>query len=49
MDLLLITDSNKLHYVYIKDSNRFMYNKTKHRIKSLFADIICNVLANKGH
>ena len=28
MDLLLITDGNKSHYVYIKDFNRFMCNKT---------------------
>ena len=29
MDLLLITDKNKFHYVYIKDFNRFMCNKAK--------------------
>ena len=29
MDLLMITDENKSHYVYIKDFNRFMCNKTK--------------------
>ena len=29
MDLLLISDENKSHYVYIKDLNRFMCNKTK--------------------
>ena len=29
MDLLLINDENKSHYVYIKDFNRFMFNKTK--------------------
>ena len=29
MDLLLISDENKSHYVYIKDFNRFMCNKTK--------------------
>ena len=27
MDLLLITDKNKSHYVYIKDFNRFMCDK----------------------
>ena len=31
MDLLLITDENKSHYVYIKDFNRFMCNKTKNK------------------
>ena len=33
MDLLLISDENKLHYVYIKDFNRFMCNKTKNKNK----------------
>ena len=36
MDLLLITDENKSHYVYIKDFNRFMCNKTKHENKTHF-------------
>ena len=29
MDLQLIFDENKSHYMYIKDFNRFMFNKTK--------------------
>ena len=29
MDLLLISNKNKLHYVYIKDFNRFMCSETK--------------------
>ena len=29
MDLLLISDKFKSHYVYIKDFDRFMFNKTK--------------------
>ena len=33
MDLLLITDENKSHYVYIKDFNRFMCKKTKNKKK----------------
>ena len=36
MDLLLITDENKPHYVYIKDFNRFMCNKTKCKNKKHF-------------
>ena len=36
MDLLLITDDNKSHYVYIKDFNRFMCNKTKNKNKKHF-------------
>ena len=33
IDLLLISNENKLHYVYIKDFNRFMCNKTKNKNK----------------
>ena len=29
MDLLMITNKNKVHYVYIKDFNRFMCYETK--------------------
>ena len=29
MDLLMMTEQNKSRYVYIKDFNRFMCNKTK--------------------
>ena len=36
MDLLLKADENKSHYVYIKDINRFMYNKTKNKNKKYF-------------
>ena len=31
MDLLLITGENKWHSVYMKDLNRFMFNKTKNK------------------
>ena len=33
MDLLLISNENKSHYVYIKDFQRFMCNKTKNKNK----------------
>ena len=36
MDLLLISNENKSHYVYIKDFNRFMYNKTKNNNEKYF-------------
>ena len=36
MDLLLITNENKSRYVYIKDFNRFMCNKTKCKNKNHF-------------
>ena len=31
MDLLLISNENQSHYVYINDFNRFMCNKTKNK------------------
>ena len=34
--VLMITDKNKSHYVYIKDFNRFMYNKIKFKTKKHF-------------
>ena len=36
MDFLLISDENKSHYVYIKDFNIFMCNKTKNKNKKYF-------------
>ena len=36
MDLLLISDEIRPHYVYIKDFNRFMCNKTKCKTKIHF-------------
>ena len=34
MGLLLVTNENKLHYVYVKDFNRFMFPKTKKKWRS---------------
>ena len=36
MDLLLLIDNNKLHYVYIKDFNTFIFHKTKTKNKKWF-------------
>lgn len=36
MNLLLIAEDEKQHYVLIKDFNRFMYNKTKHQHRKHF-------------
>ena len=33
MDLLLLIEDDKSHYVYIKDFNRFMFHKTKNKNK----------------
>ena len=35
MDLLLVIDENKSHYVYIKDFDRFMFHKTKNKNKKV--------------
>ena len=36
MNLLLVIDENKSHYVYIKDFDRFMFHKTKNKNKRYF-------------
>ena len=37
MNLFLITDGNNSNYVYIKDFNKFMFNKTKHKNEKHFS------------
>ena len=36
LNLLLITEKGKSHYVFIKDFNRLMFSKTKHKDKKDF-------------
>ena len=36
MDLLLVTDADQPHYVYIKDFARFMFQKTKNKNRKYF-------------
>ena len=36
MDLLLAIDGDKSRYVYVKDFDRFMFNKTKNKNKKYF-------------
>ena len=36
MDLLLLNDDDKSHYVYIKHFDRFMFHKTKNKNKKWF-------------
>ena len=40
MDLLVLIDDDKWHYVYIKDFNRFMSHKTKNGS----AEAVCKAL-----
>ena len=44
MDLLLLSDDDKSHFVYIKDFNRFMFHKTKNKSKNGFVEVVYNVL-----
>ena len=43
MDLPLLNDDDKSHYVYIKDFDRFMFHKTKNG----FIEVVCSVLVAK--
>ena len=47
IDLLLISIDFVSHYVYIKDFNRFMFNKTEHRGKNFFVGVVYSVLVVK--
>ena len=38
MDLLLISNEFKSHYVYHKDFDRFMFNKAKNKDKKYFCE-----------
>ena len=40
----MIINEYKSHYVYIKDFNRCMYNKTRNNHTSTVANIVYNVL-----
>ena len=48
MDLLLIFDENKSHYVYIKDFNRLMFNKTKNKNKKCFCRCYLQCFSSKN-
>ena len=43
MDLLLVIDDDKSHYVYIKDFNRFMFRKQKIKTKNGFVEVVYSV------
>ena len=47
MDLRLLTDDDKSHYVYIKDFNRFMFHKTKSKNKKGVVEAVYSVLVAK--
>ena len=47
MNLLLLIDDDKSHFVYIKDFNRFMFHKVRIKTKNGFAEIVYSVLVGK--
>ena len=48
MDLLLIIDENESHYVYIKDFDRFMFQKTKNKNKKYFCKSCLQCFSSKN-
>ena len=48
MDLLLVIDENKLHYVYIKDFDRFVFHKTKNKNKKHFQKSCLQCFSSKN-
>ena len=48
MDLLLIFEENKSHYVYIKDFNRLMFNKGKNKNKKYFCRYCLQCFTSKN-
>ena len=48
MNLLLVTDENKSHYVCIKDFNRFMFHKTKNKNKKYFCKSCLECFSSKN-
>ena len=48
MDLLLIIDGDKSHYVYIKDFDRFMFHKTKNKNKKYFCKSCLQCFSSKN-
>ena len=48
MDLLLLIDCDKSHYVYIKDFDRFMFHKTKNKNKKWFCKSCLQCFSSKN-
>ena len=48
MDLLLIIDGDKSHYVYIKDFDRFVFHKTKNKNKKYFCKSSLHCFSSKN-
>ena len=48
MDLLLLINDDKSHYLYIKDFNTFMFHKTKNRNKKWFCRTCLQCFSSKS-
>ena len=48
IDLSLLIDIDNLHYVYIKDFNRFMFSKTKNKNKKWFCKSCLQCFSSKS-
>ena len=48
VDLFLLIDDNKSHYVYVKDFNTFMFYKTKNKNKKLFCKSCLQCLSSEN-
>ena len=47
MDLLLLINDDKLHYVYIKDQTHLCFIKQKIKINNAFVEVFYNALVVK--
>ena len=47
IDILLVIDGDKSHYLYIKDFNRFMLHKTKNKDNNYFCKSCLQCFAGK--
>ena len=48
MDLLILIDENKSHYMYMKDFDRFMFHKTKNKNKKCFCRSCLQCFSSKN-
>ena len=48
MDLFFVTDGDKSHYIYNKDFDRFMFNKTKKKKKKCFCKSCLQFFSSKN-
>ena len=47
INLLLITEKDKSHYVFIKDFNRLMFSRAKHKDKKTVLCLVYKILPQK--